>query len=317
MRIGVVCDLENGLSQNAYNDLINIHNLQLKTVEIDLIVIAHDNHLIELPCDFVFVYNQIKGDHVTEKYCEAIGDYYKTYKPSLVVVACKDADSIIPNTVVRLHSNLSGLLECDGIDYDETSKQLSVLKMSYGGNAMAHYNIKSGLISFKTTAKPSVILPTKVPKIIHRDHRCTCTQDFKSEIEYTLEEKLSDAEVVIVVGRGVGSQTGVESIKTWANSIGAAVGGTKKVIDQGWLSMHQLIGQTGMTIAPKICLVIGASGASPFINGIIDSKKIIAINSDRNARIFDYADIGIVEDYQIILKELKKMIDMEIVHEKN
>lgn len=321
MRIGIVGELDkNGLSHQTYESILRVKNLHLENLplEIDLILLETlDKSLQALPCDQIFVYDQITGDDLSGKTVEAIEHYYLNNNPSIVVVAHNNVDSIIPKAVIKINSNinhtrtLTGFLECDDILFEEKSHKVMVKKPVYGGNVMAHYSIEeTAILSFKYNQKSKVKLELNKPKINYVDHKGHFDTRYinKIEMEYIKEEGLKDSDFVVVLGKGVGSKEAVEEISTWATSIGAVVGGTKKVIDHGWLSIHQLIGQTGHSISPKTCLVIGASGATPFINGIIGSEKIIAVNNDKNARIFDYADVGIVEDYKVVVRELKKYL---------
>ena len=319
MRIGIVGELnKNGLSHKTYDSILKVKNLRLENLalEIDLILLdALDKTLEALPCDQVLVYDQITGDDLTGKTVEVIEHYYLNNNPSLVVVAHNNVDSIIPKAVVKMNTDINhtrtitGFLECDEVLFEEKSHKIMVKKLVYGGNVMAHYSIEeSAILSFKHNQNSKIELELNNPIINYVDYKghFDARHINQIEMEYIKEEGLEDSDFVVVLGKGVGSKEAVEEISTWATSIGAAVGGTKKVIDHGWLPIHQLIGQTGHSISPKTCLVIGASGATPFINGIIGSEKIIAINNDNNARIFDYADVGIVEDYKVIISDLTK-----------
>lgn len=317
MRVAIVGEFEDeGLSHQTYDLLLKIKNLSQGSdpLEIDLILPDCVDHCLEaFPCHRVFVYKKVTGNHDVARTVDVIKHYCINNKPSLVLVANDKADEIIPKALVKINAdskdspNISSFLNCDEVLFDEKEGRLIIKKLVYGGNVMAHYNIKTTtIISLKESKKTSKMTVMNKPEIIFVNYTNHFDMDFilKREHEVIKNVGLEEANVVVVVGRGLASKEAVEKVVTWATSIGAVVGGTKKVIDYGWLPIHQLIGQTGHTIAPKLCLVIGASGARPFINGIIDSKKIIAINKDKNARIFDYADIGIVEDYSIVLDEL-------------
>jgi electron transfer flavoprotein alpha subunit len=312
MRIAIVGELnKNGLSHKTYDSILKVKNLPLEhdLLEIDLILIDNTNkNLNTLPCDRIFVYNQLTGTNCIDKTVKVIEHYYQNNKPSLVIVSLNShVDSIIPKTVIKINTNhnlmINGFLECDHVLMEETSNRLIVCKPVYGGNVMAYYGIEgTAILSFKHPVKSKEKLELKQPDIHYIDYKDHFNNHHinRIEMEYIEAEGLEDSDFVVVCGKGVGSKQAVEEITEWAASIGAAIGGTKKVIDHGWLPIHQLIGQTGHTISPGICLVIGASGATPFINGIIGSEKIIAINNDKHARIFDYADIGIIEDYKVI-----------------
>ncbi len=100
----------------------------------------------------------------------------------------------------------------------------------------------------------------------------------------------------IVVAAGWGSKDNLEKIKEFANSINASLVATRKMVDNDYLPYSMQVGLTGKTIAPKIYIAIGVSGAIHHIVGMQRSDIIIAINSDKDAPIFDYADYGIIAD---------------------
>lgn len=119
---------------------------------------------------------------------------------------------------------------------------------------------------------------------------------------------LSEAEVIVSGGGGMGSAKGFERIHELAELIGAAVGGTRLARDNGWIPLARQIGQTGKIVAPRVIIACGISGATQHTFGMRDAKKIIAINKDKNAPIFKIADTGIVGDVHEVLPELIKKV---------
>ncbi|MBI9109407.1 MAG: electron transfer flavoprotein subunit alpha/FixB family protein [Spirochaetales bacterium] len=313
MRIAILGEADrNGLSPDTLDSIYRVKQLDMGSdVKIDLLLLEPiKEHL--LPCDSVFIYNQISGNDTPRKCVKAIEDYNARFDASMIIVSTRqDADIIVPGAAIKLKT--ASFLECDSIGFDILVNKFTVKKSVYGGNAMAHYSIgKPAVISFNHSRKESDKLKNREAGINFMDYRSVCDKKFirKCETEYIKEQGLRDSDFVVVCGKGLGSKAAVEELSRWAERAGAVVGGTKKVIDHGWLPIHQLIGQTGNTISPELCLVIGASGATPFINGIIGSEKIIAVNNDADARIFDYADIAIVEDSRLIMAGLLE--DMQL-----
>ena len=108
---------------------------------------------------------------------------------------------------------------------------------------------------------------------------------------------LSEAEIVVAGGRGVGSAAGfVALVEGLAAPLGAAVAATRAVVDAGWRPYSEQVGQTGRTVQPKAYIAIGLSGAVQHLSGMNKSKYILAINKDKDAPIFKIADCGIVGD---------------------
>jgi electron transfer flavoprotein alpha subunit len=108
---------------------------------------------------------------------------------------------------------------------------------------------------------------------------------------------ITEAEVIVSAGRGIRKKENLELIERLAGLFSrSAVGGSRSVCDLGWLEYSRQVGITGKTVAPKLYIACGISGASQHIAGMKDSQLIIAINSDPGAAIFSIADYGIVED---------------------
>jgi len=307
-KIAVIGETENfELTHDTYHSLMKlVPHAEGPGVDIELILTGTPPKDLEcLPCDRVVVYPDITGSNELDKNLAALEHWGASASPSLIVVSTSCADRLVPALACRWGG--PGFLSCDEINYQREDDELMISKSVYGGNALAHFILDElTVISFNCSGNSSVVLPGGSPEIhIENYHGLFhLGSPLKSEREYFQTQDLTKADFVIVCGRGVGSKAVVEKVVQWAESMGAVVGGTKKVIDQGWLPVHKLIGQTGNVISPSTCLVIGASGATPFINGILGSDKIIAVNSDSEARIFDYADVGVVEEANQIIADL-------------
>jgi electron transfer flavoprotein alpha subunit len=115
---------------------------------------------------------------------------------------------------------------------------------------------------------------------------------------------IEGADVLIAGGRGLGKAEGFEQLQELAQVFGGAVAATRAVVDAGWYPYAGQIGQTGKTVAPKLYLAAGISGAIQHKVGMQSSENIVAINKDANAPIFEFSDLGIVGDLNKIVPKL-------------
>jgi electron transfer flavoprotein alpha subunit len=119
---------------------------------------------------------------------------------------------------------------------------------------------------------------------------------------------IEDADILVGGGRGLGAKEGFDLCEQLADSMGGAVAATRAVVDAGWFPYAGQIGQTGKTVAPKLYLAAGISGAIQHKVGMQASENIVAINKDQNAPIFEFSDLGIVGDLNKILPKLTEAV---------
>jgi electron transfer flavoprotein alpha subunit len=112
---------------------------------------------------------------------------------------------------------------------------------------------------------------------------------------------LGAAEIIVAAGRGIREAENLAMIKDLAAALAAEVAASRPICDNGWLPMERQVGSSGQTVAPKLYIAIGISGAIQHLVGMKGSKTIVAINKDAEAPIFEIADYGIVGDlFQIV-----------------
>ena len=122
------------------------------------------------------------------------------------------------------------------------------------------------------------------------------------------DEDITEAEVVVVGGRGVGDQETFEALRELAQLLGGVLASTRPVVDQGWAHRGLQVGSSGKTVRPRLYVGMGVSGAIQHVVGMRDSDVIVAINKDSRAPIFEYADYGMVGDLKEILPRLVEQI---------
>jgi len=123
-------------------------------------------------------------------------------------------------------------------------------------------------------------------------------------IEEKTGPQLEDSKIVISAGRGMVDVENLKFIEELANKLNAAIGGTRAIVDAGWMPYSQQVGQTGKTVKPDVYIACGISGATQHQVGMKDSKFIIAINKDEESPIFQIADLGVVGDTLSIIPKL-------------
>jgi electron transfer flavoprotein alpha subunit len=120
---------------------------------------------------------------------------------------------------------------------------------------------------------------------------------------------LSQAPLIVAVGRGIKSQENIELVQKLAKAMGAEIAASRPICDNEWLPMDRQIGSSGQTVSPKLYLAVGISGAIQHVVGMKNSQTIVAINKDPEAPIFDIADYGIVGDLFEIVPALTAEIN--------
>ncbi len=122
---------------------------------------------------------------------------------------------------------------------------------------------------------------------------------------------LTEAEIVVAAGRGVGSKDNMRLVYELAAALGGSVGGTRVVVDLGWLPRERQVGQTGKTVTPRLYIACGISGATQHTIGMKDAATIVAINTDPGAPIFKVADLALEADVTQVLPALTQRCQQE------
>jgi electron transfer flavoprotein alpha subunit len=135
--------------------------------------------------------------------------------------------------------------------------------------------------------------PVRVTGFLKADHR---TMD------------ITEAEIIVAIGRGLGSKENLKAIESFADQIGGAIGGTRPMVDEGILPYERQIGQTGKRVAPRLIFLFGISGATEFVQGIAAAGTSVAINIDSQSPILKSVDLGIVGDLNVLTPKIVQHI---------
>ena len=120
---------------------------------------------------------------------------------------------------------------------------------------------------------------------------------------------ITTQDVLVAIGRGIGSKDDVEVAEELAEALDAAVAGSRPLIDAGWLPKTRQVGKSGLKVKPKVYLALGISGAPEHIEGMKSAATIIAVNTDENAPIFNFAHYGMTEDLFDVCEELTEALE--------
>jgi electron transfer flavoprotein alpha subunit len=178
--------------------------------------------------------------------------------------------------------------------------------------AQVHYRSGVGVIigrlnAFEATESGSGDAAVEDVQVDFAPHSLKATMVTRGE-QRGADVNIEDADILVAGGRGLGKADGFEQLEQLAGALGGAVAATRAVVDAGWYSYSAQIGQTGKTVAPKLYLAAGISGAIQHKVGMQSSENIVAINKDANAPIFEFSDLGIVGDLNKIVPKLTEAV---------
>ena len=209
--------------------------------------------------------------------------------------------------IVASSLNLGLTADCTGLEIEDN--KLISTRPTFGGKLMA------SILSRTTPNMATVRVNTFRKKNCNFEGNLEIEEltfnvkNPKSEIlSYTDTKEdfttVQNSKIILSGGMGLKTKENFDKLKLLASKIGAIACGTRKAVDKGFIEKELQVGQTGKTVTPDIYVAFGISGAIHHIVGMENSKKIIAINTDKNAPVFKHADIGIIEDAGVVLDKL-------------
>ena len=270
--------------------------------------------LLAYGVDQVFVYDRKELEHFSVlTYANVFADFITRIRPSSILVGATNAGrSLAPRVAARFGTGLTA--DCTVLEMKENT-DLVQIRPAFGGNIMAQIVTPKNRPQFCTVRYKIFSAPpvTKDPSGTIRTMEVTDGMiDRRIRVEEIIhkpkEIDISEAEVIVAVGRGVKSQADLELIRELAAALDAQLACTRPLIECGWFDARRQIGLSGRTVKPKLIITIGISGSVQFAAGMRGAECIIAINTDRKAPVFDIANIGLVGDWYEILPRLLKTV---------
>ncbi len=239
----------------------------------------------------------------------------KSYKPAILLAgATYIGRSFIPRTAARLRTGLTA--DCTGLEIDPETGLLRQTRPTFGGNLMATILCEKHRPQM-STVRPrifdeapatSAVDKSRITEVPLSEIKPKNRLNLLEMIPGAEEIDLTDAEIIVSGGRGLGKPEGFALVKELADALGGVVGSSRAAVDSGWISYAHQVGQTGKTVKPKIYIACGISGAIQHLAGMNTSDVIVAINKDATAPIFKSANYGLVGDLYEILPALIKII---------
>jgi electron transfer flavoprotein alpha subunit len=172
--------------------------------------------------------------------------------------------------------------------------------VAFQAAAFREDSVRRGVTSAKVTSVPVTLSPESI--------RAKPGERFR-EAKQAVD--LSQAEIIVAVGRGIKASENLELAKKLAEALGAEIGASRPICDSGWLPMDRQIGSSGQTVAPKLYVALGISGAIQHMVGMKGSHTVVAVNKDKEAPIFEVATYGIVGNlFEVVpplIEEIKKV----------
>ena len=256
-------------------------------------------------------------NYTTDGYSKVINDAIKEYKPEIVLYgATHIGRDLAPCLAVKANTGLTAY--CTVLEIDPEDKKIKQTRPAFGGNLMATI-VCPNTRPQMSTVRPGVMQKaeydaTRKGEVVKLDVKFA-EGDIRTKVIEIVKNagetvSLTDAEVIVAGGMGLGNEEGFKLLQQLADKLGGVVAATRACVDAGWIDHSYQVGQTGTTVKPRIYFACGISGAIQHVAGMQDSDYIIAINKNESAPIFEVADYGIVGDlYKVIpaiIEELSK-----------
>ena len=222
---------------------------------------------------------------------------------------------LAPSIAVRLKTGLTA--DCTVLDIDAASGLLQQTRPAFGGNLMATIACPERRPQM-ATVRPGVLAAPQPDErrrgrvtFVSRDTAAQPRVICRDLTPVSSAASIASAEVLVVVGRGIGSKKNLPLMQRLADAMGAQLGCTRPLVEAGWFEYPHQVGQTGASVAPRVLLSLGVSGAIQHVAGIGGAQTIIAVNEDPAAPIFGVCHYQVVGDCVEVARQLLEVAERE------
>ena len=244
-----------------------------------------------------------------EEYAEILAKLIEDKKPEILMLGATEfGRSLAPRVAARVGTGLTA--DCTILEIDRETRLLRQTRPAFGGNLMATIVCPNHRPQMATVRQGVFPMPQEDKS------RKTAIEQYQPDVSESLKEvisvikaeaevkSISDAEIIVSAGRGIGSKKNLALVRELAELLGGEYGVTRPLVDLGWSEYMHQIGQTGVSVAPRLLIACGISGAIQHLSGMAGAETVVAINTDKDAPIFARADYAVVGDCVEVLKEL-------------
>jgi len=250
-----------------------------------------------------------------EAYAKVIAELIKKHTPDLILGPATFYGKALFG---RLAGMTGGAMTSEATGLALEGDSLVVTRPCYGGSVIARVSAKADSGPYFVTVRPKIFPEAKEGsgEVIAETVDAACfeagatVKEVKSESGGTIN--LAEADVIVAAGRGIRGEENVAVINELADSLHAAFGASRAIVDAGWTEYKFQVGQTGRTVNPKLYVAVGISGAIQHLVGMRSSQYIVAVNKDKDAPIFNIANYGIVGDLFEIVPALTAKFKAEL-----
>jgi electron transfer flavoprotein alpha subunit/NAD-dependent dihydropyrimidine dehydrogenase PreA subunit len=322
--IWVFCEFTRGALAAVSTELLGIGRTlaDKRRVQLSAVLLGHmtgdcADTLIGHGADIVYrVDNPGLELFTDDMYEKVLSDLIKEHKPEVILAgATAIGRSFIPGVATSVDAGLTA--DCTKLEIREDDGALLQTRPAFGGNIMATI-VCPHTRPQMATVRPKVMkeLPFdteregQVIDIMPPPRQLTSRIKVLESVTATQSNvNIQESDILVSGGRGLDSEKGFELIARLAEALGGNVSASRAVVDAGWIPYPHQVGQTGKTVAPKLYVACGISGAIQHVAGMQSSETIVAINRDAEAPIFNVADFGIVGDLNEVIPKLIAKIE--------